>query len=69
MTDRFITPASLDEDDDVLTSETHIPGFDGDLYGQDIEVELLRFIRPEMRFDSIDMLRQQMKADIRNCTI
>ena len=57
------------EDDDVLTSETHIPGFDGDLYGQDIEVELLRFIRPEMRFDSIDMLRQQMKADIRNCTI
>ena len=57
------------EDDDVLTSETHIPGFDGDLYGQDIEVELLRFIRPEMRFDSIDMLRRQMKADIRSCTI
>ncbi|MBR1524814.1 MAG: bifunctional riboflavin kinase/FAD synthetase [Lachnospiraceae bacterium] len=52
------------KDDDAVTVETHIPGFEEDIYGQDIEVRLLSFIRPEMKFDSIDMLKTQIKADI-----
>jgi len=40
-------------------------GFDGDLYGQRIEVELVSFIRPERKFDSLDALKAQMDADCR----
>ena len=44
--------------------ETYLYDFAGDLYGQDITVELLAFRRPEMRFDSVGSLRKQMEADI-----
>lgn len=48
-----------------LRIETHIPGFDGDLYGKRIEVKLLRPMRPEMKFDSLDALKKQLHDDIR----
>lgn len=41
--------------------------FDGDLYGKEIRVELLDFIRPEMRFDSIGQLKAQLDHDIGKC--
>jgi len=44
-------------------SETHIPGFAGDLYGQRVAVRLLRFLRPEMRFGSIEQLKAQIVID------
>lgn len=44
--------------------ETYIYDFDGDLYGEYIEVELLRFVRPEMKFDSIDSLKMQIESDL-----
>lgn len=47
--------------------ETHLFGFEGDLYGQEIEVELLRKIRDEQRFASIDALRQQLERDAQEC--
>ncbi|HEX8579954.1 MAG TPA: bifunctional riboflavin kinase/FAD synthetase [Allosphingosinicella sp.] len=37
--------------------------FSGDLYGQKIEVELVSFIRPEEKFDSLEALTEQMDAD------
>ena len=43
--------------------EPYFFGFDGDLYGQTIEVELVSFLRPEVRFDSMDALKAQMAAD------
>ena len=36
--------------------ETNIFGFEGDLYGRRLRVELLRFIRPERRFGSVEEL-------------
>ena len=42
--------------------------FGQDVYGQDIMVELHKFVRPEMKFDSIEALKSQMSADI-NFTI
>jgi riboflavin kinase/FMN adenylyltransferase len=47
--------------------ETHLFDFDGDLYGRIIEVELLRKIRDEKRFASIDELRQQLERDAQEC--
>jgi riboflavin kinase/FMN adenylyltransferase len=43
--------------------EPHFFDFDGDLYGQCIEVELISFIRPEQVFASLDELKQQIAGD------
>ena len=40
--------------------ETNIFGFEGDLYGRRLRVELLRFIRPERRFGSVEELFRQI---------
>ena len=45
--------------------ETNIFGFEGDLYGRRLRVELLRFIRPERRFGSVEELFRQIGDDRR----
>lgn len=44
--------------------ETYIYDFSRDVYGQEAEVYLLHYKRPEMRFDGIDALKAQMASDI-----
>ncbi len=44
--------------------ETHILGYNGDLYGRDVRTELLYFIRPEEKFSSIEDLKKQIQNDI-----
>ena len=43
--------------------EPYFFDFDGDLYGQEIEVALVRFLRPEAKFASLEALQQQMAED------
>ncbi|WP_413060950.1 bifunctional riboflavin kinase/FAD synthetase [Sphingomonas carotinifaciens] len=43
--------------------EPHFFDFAGDLYGERIEVELVDYLRPEAKFDSLDALVAQMDAD------
>jgi riboflavin kinase/FMN adenylyltransferase len=43
--------------------ETHLFDFSGDLYDQHLSVALVEYLRPEMRFDTLDMLVQRMGAD------
>ncbi|WP_380873413.1 riboflavin biosynthesis protein [Sphingomonas sp. DBB INV C78] len=43
--------------------EPHFFDFSGDLYGETIAVELISFLRPEARFDSLDALKRQIDAD------
>ncbi|OYY91786.1 MAG: riboflavin biosynthesis protein RibF [Sphingomonas sp. 28-66-16] len=43
--------------------EVYFFDFAGDLYGQMIEVELIAYLRPEAKFDSLDALVAQMDAD------
>lgn len=50
--------------EDAANVETYLYDFNGDLYGRDIVVSLLAFRRPEMRFDSVERLKEQMEADI-----
>jgi riboflavin kinase / FMN adenylyltransferase len=45
------------------TIEVHILDWQGDLYGQELTVELLEFIRSEQRFPSLDALKEQISAD------
>ena len=44
--------------------ETYIYDFDEDVYGKYIEVRLLEFMRPEMKFDSVELLKAQIHSDI-----
>lgn len=43
--------------------EAHLFDFAGDLYGKRIAVELLAFIRPERKFESLDALKAQIAQD------
>lgn len=43
--------------------ETHFFGFSGDLYGQTIAVDLISYLRPEMKFASLASLKAQIAAD------
>jgi len=43
--------------------EAYLFGFDGDLYGRQIEVALHGYIREERKFDSLDALMAQMRED------
>ena len=50
------------------TIETHIFDFDEDIYGLDIEVIFVQKIRDEIKFDSLEDLRQQLEEDKRLCS-
>lgn len=43
--------------------EVHLFDFAGDLYGREIAVELLAFIRPERKFENLDALKAQIAQD------
>lgn len=46
------------------SAETHLLDFDGDLYGQTIEVGLIQRLRGERRFSSLEELKEQIQLDI-----
>lgn len=43
--------------------EVHLFDFQGDLYGREIEIAFLRFLRHEQKFDSLEALRAQIHKD------
>ncbi len=50
-------------DDNSKRMETYVYDFSGSLYGQEIEVQLFRFERPEMKFKDLDALKNQIFRD------
>ena len=44
--------------------EAHLFGFQGAMYGEEWEIELIDFIRPEQAFDGLESLRAQIMKDI-----
>ncbi len=47
-----------------MRSETSIFDFDGDLYGRNVEVSLISFLREEKKFASLDELKEAVSKDI-----
>jgi len=47
-----------------LLLETHIFDFNGNIYGKELTVEFLTFIRAEKKFDNFLKLKEQVKKDI-----
>ena len=48
-----------------LCAETHILDFCGNLYGKNVRVEFVDFIRPEKKFSSVEELSAQVLSDIK----
>lgn len=44
--------------------EAHLLDFSGDLYGQTLDVELVGWLRDQMRFPSVDRLIERMQVDV-----
>ncbi len=45
-------------------TETHIIGYEGDLYDENIPVYLLRYLRPQIRFENMEQLTAQIAKDV-----
>ena len=52
---------TFDKEDILL--EAHLFGFSSDLYGLDVAVSVIDFIRPEQKFDGLEALKAQIHAD------
>ena len=50
--------------EDRIGVETYIYEFDQDVYGKSAIVKLLAFRRPEMKFDGVEALKEQMMKDV-----
>jgi riboflavin kinase/FMN adenylyltransferase len=44
--------------------EIHLFDFNRDIYGHDVEVRFLKFIRPEKKFENLDALVKQIRQDV-----
>jgi riboflavin kinase/FMN adenylyltransferase len=45
--------------------EIHLLDFDRDIYGEDLEIRFVRYLRPEKKFESVDALVRQIDVDVR----
>ncbi len=59
-----VRPSIESGDDHSLNCETYLIGFDGDIYGKEMTVELCSFLRGELKFPSLDELTNAISADI-----
>ena len=51
------------DNENKMTIEVHYLNFDANLYHQKIEVSLLNYIRPEQKFESLELLKEQIAKD------
>ena len=49
-----------------VRTETWLLDFEGDLYGKAVTLEFLYFLRPEQRFQSVDVLKKAVLQDAEN---
>ncbi len=48
-----------------IMSETYINDFSGEIYGEVLKIRLLKFIRPEQKFESLEKLKENIENDIK----
>jgi riboflavin kinase/FMN adenylyltransferase len=44
--------------------EIHLLDFERDIYGKDVEVRFIRYLRPEQKFEDVDALARQIEVDV-----
>src|SRR5438067_13295927 len=45
--------------------EVYLLDFDRDIYGKDLELRFVRYLRPERKFENVDALVRQIELDVR----
>lgn len=50
-------------DDGKVSVESHLLGYNGDLYGKPVRVDFYKFIREEVKFSDFDALTKQIRTD------
>lgn len=63
------TNPTTDGDHAPIRIETHIPGFVGDIYGQWVRIAFVKRMRDELRFNSVEELRNVVQQDIRDSRV
>lgn len=61
----FKNPETGASGDPIVTIESHLLDFDGDLYGKILKVEFHKHLRDEKKFDGLASLKQQIESDCR----
>ena len=52
-------------DNDTIITETYLDGFSGELYGKELKIRFVRFLRKIKKFESVEKLKAQLNEDIR----
>ncbi len=60
-----IGPNPTFDNDGAVKVEVHLLDYDGDLYGQLLQVDFITHVRDIARFDSADLLVEQLDRDIK----
>ncbi|TXH56960.1 MAG: riboflavin biosynthesis protein RibF [Bacteroidia bacterium] len=56
-------------DSDIYKLEAHLLGIDMNLYGKIATIEFLQFLRPEKKFDNLDILFKQIHQDLADARV
>ena len=51
------------DDSEQVTAETHILNFQRNLYGHQVRIEFYKRLRPEVKFNDVDALKEQIQKD------
>ena len=55
---------TIDDGSPQRVLEFHLFDFDRDLYGENVELRFLRYLRPEQKFENMAALREQIARDV-----
>jgi len=47
------------------TVEVHVPNYLGDLYGQELKIDIIERLRGEKKFDTVEELKKQIAEDVK----
>lgn len=49
---------------EVVTAETYILNFSGDCYGKEMKTQIIKFLRPERRFNNLEELKKAINENV-----
>ena len=55
---------SVDADEDV-TVEAYILDFEDDIYGEEVQIEFVDYLRPVQKFENLEAVQKQVQLDIK----
>ena len=55
-------------DNDVVVTETHLISYMGDLYGKTLQVQFIKKLRENKKFENVEKLKEQLEKDVRRVT-